>query len=209
MALDLEEQEQVEELKAWWKQHGLYVLAGVSAFVIGVAGWKAWGYWGQKQSTEASLLFERAMQATASNDLKAAKELSGRIMENHGRTGYAAPAAWLAGKTNYATGDLKSAQAQYQFALEHAKDAGLEQMARLRLASILLDQKNYAEALKQLEGAHDPAFDALFANLKGDVLLAQGNSAAANAAYKEALAKLEAKSPLKAVVEMKLDGIGG
>lgn len=209
MALDLEEQEQVEELKAWWKQHGMYVIAGISAFVIGVVGWKAWEFWSHKQASEASVLFGRAMQATMGNNSKSVKDLAGQIMDNHGRSAYAAPAAWLAGKTSYAAGDLKSAQAQYQYALEHAKDAGLEQLARLRLASIMLDQKNYAEAMKQLDGGHDPAFAPLFANLKGDVLAAQGKTAEANAAYKLALGKLDAKSPLKALVEMKLDSVGG
>lgn len=209
MALDLEEQEQVDELKAWWRQHGIYVIAVVSAFVIGVVGWRAWEVWTVKQGGESSALFERAMQSVIRNDSKGIKDATGQIMENHGRSGYATPAAWLAGKTNYLSGDLKSAQAQYQYALEHAKDPGVEQLARLRLATVQLEQKNFDEALKLLNTPHDDAFAALYANLKGDVLVAQGKAEEARAAYKVAFEKMDAGTPLKALVEIKLDSVGG
>jgi predicted negative regulator of RcsB-dependent stress response len=209
MALDLEEQEQLDELKAWWKKNGTYIIAGVAAFVIGVSGWTAWQRWTHKQSSEAAALFEQTLQAAMSNNVKAIKELTSQIMENHGRSGYAAPAAWLAGRANFTTGDLKSAQAQYQYAVEHANDPGLEQLARLRLAAILLDAKDHAGAMKLLEGEPDAAFAALFANLKGDVFAAQGKQAEARAAYTLAMEKLDAKSPLKALVELKLDGLEG
>ena len=209
MALDLEEQEQIDELKAWWKQHGIFVIAVVATFVIGVSGWKAWQVWTQKQVGEASVLFERAMQATAGNDAKGVKDLTGQIMESHARSGYATPAAWLAGKTNFNAGDLKSAQAQYQYALDHAKDPGLEQLARLRLAVVLVDLKNQDEALKLLDKPHDAAFVSLYANLKGDILALKGQPQAARAAYKLALEKMDAQSPMKALVEIKLDGVGG
>ena len=154
-------------------------------------------------------LFERAVQAAMANDTKAVKDLTGQIMENYGRSGYALPAAWLAGRTNFGAGDLKSAQAQYQYALDHAGDKGLEQLARLRLAAVLLDQKDYTGALKLLEVEPEAAFAALFADLKGDVLLFQGQPDQARAAYQLALDKLDPKSPMKAMVEAKLDGVGG
>ncbi len=208
MALDLEEQEQLDELKAWWKRHGIFVIAVVTAFVMGVSGWKAWQTWTSKQSGEASVLFDRAMQAVGGNDAKGVKDLTGQIMESHARSGYATPAAWLAGKTNFTAGDLKSAQAQYQYALDHAKDPGLVQMARLRLATVLVDLKNLDEALKLLETPHDPAFVGLYAHLKGDVLALKNKPQEARAAYKLALEKLDPQSPLKALVEIKLDGLG-
>lgn len=209
MALDLEEQEQIDEFKAWWKQNGALVIGAVAVFVIGVSGWKGWQVWSARQAGESMALFERAIQAASSNDPKAVKDVTGQIMENYSRSGYAVPAAWLAGKVNFTTGDLKSAQAQYQYALDHAGDKGLEQLARLRLAAVMLDQKDVDGALKVLDTQPDDAFAALFADLKGDALAIKGKPDEARAAYKLALEKFDAKSPIKAMVEAKLDGLGG
>jgi len=104
---------------------------------------------------------------------------------------------------------VKSARAQYEYALEHAKDDGLVQLARLRLASLLLDEKDYTGAMKLLDQTHDPAFAGLFANLKGDVLAAQGKKQEALAAYKQAIERLGDKSALRGIVEMKMDGLEG
>jgi predicted negative regulator of RcsB-dependent stress response len=209
MALDLEEQEQLDEAKAWWKLHGNKVIWGVTLFLLAAAGWRAWETWTRNQAAEASMLFDQAVQATSLNDLKTAKDAAGRIMENHARSAYAAPAAWLAGHINYETGDLKSARAQYEYALDHARDDGARQLARLRLAALLFEQKDLAGAQKLLDEAFDPAFQGLAGQLKGDILVAQGKTAEARAAYKLALEKLGDKSPLKPLVEIRLDGLGG
>lgn len=209
MALDLEEQEQLAELKAWWKNNGKWIIAGLTAFVLATAAWRGWQTWSYKQSAEASMLFDRAMQAVMMNDTKTIKDVTGQIMEHYGRSAYAAPAAWLAGRINHEAGDQKSASAQYRYALEHARDAGQEQLARLRLAAVLLDEKDYAGALELLDKPHDVAFAGLYAQLKGDVLVAQGKPREARAAYRLALEKLGDASPLKPLVEIKLDGVGG
>lgn len=209
MALDLEEQEQLDEFKAWWRQNGKWVIAAVAAFLIVVGGVRGWQYWTAKQAGEASRLFEQAMQAVALNDAKAIKEITGQIMENYPRTAYSAPAAWLAGRLNYEAGDLKSAKAQFQFALDHAGDKEIEQLARLRLASVLLDEKDYDGALAQLNREPEPAYAGLYALLKGDVLVAQGKPAEARSAYKLAVEKLDEKSQLKQLAEIKLEALGG
>ncbi len=209
MALDLEEQEKLEELKAWWKRHGKWVLIGVTVFVLAVVGWRVWTVWDARQTTEAALLFERAMEAAARDDDKALKEASALIMDNHRRSGYAAPAAWLVGKANFEAGDLKSARAQYQYALDNAREPGVEHLARLRLATLLIEEQDYPAAMKLLDARHDEAFAGLFAQIKGDALVAQGQADAARAAYRVALDKLGEASPLRPLVEIKLDALGG
>ena len=96
MALDLEEQEQIDEFKVWWKLHGNKVIWGVTAFLLIAGGWRAWDTWQRKQAIEASTMFDSAVQAATMNDLKATKDVTARIMENQARSAYAAPAAWLA-----------------------------------------------------------------------------------------------------------------
>lgn len=209
MALDLEEQEQLDEAKVWWKQHGNKVIWGVTIFLLAVAGWRAWETWQRNQAAESSMLFDQAVQATGLNDLKTAKGAAASIMENHPRSAYAVPAAWLAGRINHETNDLKSARAQYEFALEHASDDGVRQMARLRLATLLFEEKDLAGAMKLLDDPFDPAFQGLASQLKGDLLVAQGKTEEARSAYKLALEKLGDKSSLKPLVEIRLDGLGG
>lgn len=208
-AFDLEEQEQLDEAKAWWKQHGNKVIWGVTLFLLATAGWRAWETWTRNQAAEASMLFDRVIQTAGMNDAKGAKEAAAQIMENHGRSAYAAPAAWLAGRINYEANDLKSARAQYEYALEHAKDEGTTQLARLRLAGLKFEEKDAAGALALLNEPFTPAFAGLAAQLKGDVLVSQGKTEEAKAAYKEAVEKLGDKSSLKPLVEMRLDALGG
>lgn len=209
MAFDLEEQEQIDQAKAWWKQHGNKVIWGVTAFLLITAGWRAWETWNRNQMAEASMLFDQVVEAAAMNDTKTTRDTAARIMEDHGRSAYASPAAWVAGSMNYEAGDLKSARAQYEYALEHARDEGTTQLARLRLASIKFEEKDLAGALSLLEKPFAPAFAGLAAQLKGDVLVAEGKQDAARSAYKEAMEKLDEKSSLRPLVEMRLDALGG
>jgi predicted negative regulator of RcsB-dependent stress response len=209
MALDLEEQEQVDEAKAWWQQNGSKVIWGVTAFLLAAAGWRAWETWSHNQGAEASMLFDSAVQAASMNDLKTAKAASAQVMEKHAGSAYGTPSAWLAGRVNMESGDAKSARAQYEFALDHARDEGVKQMARLRLAALRFEEADLPGALKLLEAPFDPAFQGLAEQLKGDVFAAQNKLPEARAAYKIALEKLGDKSSLKPLVEIRLDGLGG
>ena len=209
MALDLEEQEQVDEAKAWWKQHGNKVIWGVTIFLLAAAGWRGWETWRHNQAAEASMLFDKSVQAISMNDMKTAKAAAAQIMENHAGSAYGTPAAWLAGRISYEANDTKSARAQYEFALEHARDEGVRQLARLRLAALHFEENDLTGALKLLEASFDPAFQGLSEQLKGDVLAAQNKPAEARAAYTLALEKLGEKSPLKPLLEIRLDGLGG
>jgi predicted negative regulator of RcsB-dependent stress response len=209
MALDLEEQEQLDEAKEWWRKNGNKVIWGVTAFLLIAAGWRGWQTWTEKQTAEASGLYERAVQAMSNNDVKAAKEATARLMEDYPRSAYAAPAAWLIGRLNYENGDIKSARAQYEYALEHARDDGAKQLARLRLAQIKLDQKDHAGALVLVSADFAPAFQGLAGQLKGDILADQGKTADARAAYQQAIKSLDDKSPLKSLLEIRLDAMGG
>lgn len=209
MAYDLEEQEQIDAIRAWWKRHGNLVLLGITLFVAAVGGTQFWQHYQGKQAGQAAQLFEAAQTAIEGHDLKKAREAAGQVMDQYPRTAYAPRAALLAAQANFSTGDLKSAKAQLEWAMGHAKSDEIRDIARLRLAGVLLDEKNYAEAQKLLETPHNPAFDALYADSRGDVLLAAGKKAEASAAYKQALEKFEPASAYRGLVQMKLDSLGG
>lgn len=208
-AFDLEEQEQLEALKEWWKRWGNYVIYGVAALLIAVAGWQYWKNHVAKQSLEAAALFESMNNALEAGDMKAAREQGAQLVDKYGSTPYATRAAMLIASVNVQGKDTKSAKAQLEWVAANTKEAALRDVARLRLAGLLLDEKDYEGALKQLNAAHTDAYGPRFDDLKGDVYLAQGKTAEARAAYSAAYARLKDNNPLHGVVEMKLDSLGG
>jgi len=209
MAYDLEEQEQIDAIKAWWKQHGNNVLLGIAVFVAVVAGMQGWRHYQNKQTVQAAGLYDVLQGAVESHDAKQVREVAGQLIEQYPGSAYASRAALTAAKSNYEAGDAKSAKAQLQWVVDHAKSDEIKDAARLRLAGVLLDEKNHAEAMKLLEAKHSPAFDGLYADLKGDVLTASGKAAEAQAAYRLALEKLDPAGGYRSLVQMKLDALGG
>lgn len=208
MAYDLEEQEQLDVLKDWWKRNGTTVLLALGVFAAVVAGMQGWRHYQKNQQQQAAMVFEAVQIGAQTRDIKRIRDAAGQLIEKYPGTPYATRAALLAAGANLESGDAKSAKAQLQWVTEHAKEEGARDIARLRLVSILLDEKNYAEATKQLESPHQKAFSGLFGDLKGDVLAAQGKTAEARAAYQAAMEQMDQKTAYRQVVQMKMDGLG-
>jgi predicted negative regulator of RcsB-dependent stress response len=209
MALDMQEQEQLDAFKVWWKDYGKWVLLVVLVALAGFAANRGWHAYQAKQSGEATTLFSQLNQQVASNDPNRIKDAAAVVISKYAGSPYAARAALIAAQAAIDARDIAGAKAQLQWVIDHASEDGLKHVARLKLASVLLDQKNYAEALTLLDTPHQESFNALYADLKGDVLNAQGKKEEARAAYQQALAKTDSKSVYRNLIEMKLDGLGG
>jgi predicted negative regulator of RcsB-dependent stress response len=207
MAYDLEEQEQLAELKAWWKTYGNMVLLAVGIASVSAIAVQAWKYYQYKQSTEASVQYEALTQSDP-KDIKAVQSLSAGLMEKYASTPYAARAAVVAAKANFAAGDAKSAEAQLEWAAKNAQEDSVKSIALLQLAAIQLDEKHYDAALKTLAEKHDAGFDGIFADLRGDILVAQNKKAEARAAYAEALIKLDVHNHYSSYTQHKLEALG-
>lgn len=206
---DLDEQERLDELKAWWKRWGSVALFGLAVVIAAVAGWRYWQNHTVTQSLEAATVYEKLTQSLAANDLKAARDSGGLLIEQYKGTAYAPRAALLLAKLHVATKDLKSAQTQLEWAVANGKEPAIRDLARLRLAAVQLDQKAYDAALKTLSATRSDAYAPRFDDLRGDVLLAQGKTADARAAYQTAFGKMDADNPYRNIVELKLDALGG
>lgn len=206
---NLEEQEQLAALKAWWQENGTAIIVGVCAVLIGLAGWRGWNYYQRNQAVQASGLYAVVQKAAAAGDLSRVREAAGAVIEHYPRTTYAAMAALVSAKANFEGGDLKTAHAQLAWVAENAKDTNLRDIARLRLVSVMLDQKAYGDALKVLDAKHGAAFDALFLAARGDVLVAQGKKDEARSAYKAALDKAAPDDAgLRGSIRLRLDALG-
>lgn len=206
--LDSHEEEQIESLKAWWKQNSNWVLGLVLIAVVATFGWRGWQYYQHKQSSESATLYQQFNEQLASNDIKRVNDAAAVLMDKYGSTYYAAQAALIAAQVNELASQPLRAKTQLQWVIEHASEDGLKNVASLRLASVLLDEKNFAAALALLEAKHPASFDGLYADLKGDVLRAQGKPVEAHAAYQQAYDKIAAKNAYRNLVQMKLDASG-
>jgi predicted negative regulator of RcsB-dependent stress response len=206
---DLEEQEQIDALKAWWRQNGRFVVVVVVAAALAALGTAGWRYYRTQQNEQASQVFAELEKAARGNNLKQVRELSTQLADQYGRTTYAALGALVVAKAEFEAGDLKAAATRLEWAAEHARDDETRAIATLRLAGVRLDEKKFDEALKLLEQQPPEPFVSLYADLKGDVLAAQGKAADARNAYQHALEKLPPEGLYRALVQVKLDGLGG
>lgn len=210
MAYDLEEQEQLATLKAWWKDNGTLVVGAVLAAAIAAAGWQAWRAWQANQTQQAAALYDTLVKAVQADDAKALRDAGGTLVESYPRTLYATMGALAAARFHFEHADLKNAKAQLQWALERSPSEELRDLARLRLAAVLLDEKAHDEALKLLEARHAAPLAAQYAALKGDILVAKNLPSDAKAAYRVALEKSdERNSAFRASVQLRLDALGG
>lgn len=206
--LDLQEQEQMDALKAWWKDNGKWLLLTLALVVGGFSAVRGWQAYQSNQAGAAATLYAELEMQIASNDPKRVNDAATAVMDKFPNTAYAPRAALLAAQINIHMRDLDRAKLQLQWVLGHAAETGLHNVARLKLASVLLDEKKYDDAIKQLDITAAGAFSGLYADLKGDVLSAQGKVEEARVAYKLALEKIDAQSKYRNLIQMKLDALG-
>jgi predicted negative regulator of RcsB-dependent stress response len=208
--LDLEEQEKLEELKAWWRHNGRLILLVIIAAALAVAGTNAWRWYQDSQAAQASQLYEALAKAARAGDAKALRDAGGALTEGYAGTLYASMGALAAAHFHFERGELKSAKAQLQWVLERSPSEDFRELARLRLAALLLDEKAHDEALKLLEAKPLDAYAAQFAALRGDVLVAKNLPAQARAQYQRALEAANGEGgAFRDSVQMRLDALGG
>ncbi len=210
MAYDHEEQEQLDSLKAFWNQYG-NLLTWVLIILLGAyAGYNYWRYHQRTQAAEASELYDKVQTAALAEPADNAKVLKAAtdIESKYGSTAYAPMAALLAAKSAFQANDLKTAKAQLQWAADHGGDE-YKSLAKLRITGILLDEKAYDEALKMLDGEFLPQYASAVADRRGDILVAQNKLEDARKAYIAALAAMSKSDPGRALVQAKLESIGG
>ena len=207
MALDLEEQEQVDELKALWKKYGNYITRGVIAFFVLYGLYQGWGYYQTKQSLGAS----EAYQSIVVLDEKNTKEImqkSPYLIDDFGGTPYAGRAAILFAKASYLEGLKDKAKEKLEWASSHAKESATESIALIQLGQILVEEKKYEDALKTVNNIDNEGYLGLSNDLKGDILNAMGKKDDAKKAYQEALKRFGPKDPYAKFTQEKLESLG-
>jgi predicted negative regulator of RcsB-dependent stress response len=207
MALDLEEQEQVDELKALWKKYGAYITRGVISFFVLYGLFQGWAYYQTKQSLGASELYQSIVVLDEKNT-KDILEKSQKLMDDFSGTPYAGRAAILFAKASYLEGNKDKAKEKLEWASSHAKESATESIALIQLGQILVEEKKYEDALKKVNDVENEGYLGLSNDLKGDILNAMGKKEEAKKAYLEALKRFGPKDPYAKFTQEKLESLG-
>jgi len=206
--LDLEEQEQLDQLKHFWKQYG-NLITWVLILVLGAfAAWNAWNWWQRDQAVKAGAMFDELDKAAQAGDVERTARVFADLKDRYPRTAFTQQGGLLAAKLQFEKGQVDAARATLTWVGEHAVEGEYQTLAHLRLAGVLMDQKKYDEASKELDAATAKEFEALVADRRGDVLLAQGKKDAAKAAYQKAWSAMDAKVEYRRLIEAKLTALG-
>ena len=206
--LDLEEQEQLDQLKAFWNQYGNAVTWICIVLLAVLASWNGYQYWQRSQAAQAAAMFDEVQKVTVAGDPEKIERAFNDMKDRFASTSYAAQAGLQTGKALYDAGNTDAAKRVLQWVMEHASDTGYATIARLRLAGIVFDAKDDAQALKLLDADVGPEFAALRADRRGDIYRDMGNKAQAKTEYLVAYQGLDPQEQYRRLVEVKLNALG-
>lgn len=205
--LDLEEQEQIEQLKHFWNSWGTLITSVLVVVFLGLAGWNGWQYWQKRQATQASALEFAVDEALTAKDAARADQAFSELRDKYAGTAQAAQTALLMAKASVDAGKLDDAKAQLSWVADKG-DEGFKALARIRLSSVLEQQKSYDEGLKVLEASMPESYAGLQADRRGDLYVALGKQAEAVAQYQAAYKALDKDLDYRHLVEFKLNALG-
>jgi predicted negative regulator of RcsB-dependent stress response len=206
--LDLEEQEQLADLKHFWNRYGSAISWALIVIFGAVAAWNGYHYRQRSQATKAAVMYDEVERAAVAGDIARLDRSLADMQTRYGRTAYADQAAMLAARVYHEKGNLAASKGALGWVATKASDEGYKSIAQLRLSGILLEAKDYDAALQQVSGAMPSAFAALAADRRGDILAAQGKKAEAKAQYQIAFTAFDLQSEYRRLVEVKLNALG-
>lgn len=206
--LDLEEQEQLDQLKHFWNQYGNLITWTLIAVFGSFAAWNGWQYWQRTQAVQAAALYDEVERAAQSGDVARVERAFSDMKDKYGGTTYAQQAGLLAGRVLTEKGKADAGKAALAWVAESASDEGYQAVSRLRLAAVLVNAKAYDEALKQLSHDFPTEFQPLVADRRGDIYSLQGKKAEAKTEYTRAWQGLDERAEYRQMVEVKLTALG-
>ena len=216
MPLDLEEQEQLDQLKAFWQKYRNLITGVLTVVLFAYAAYSGYGWWRNNQALEASKLYETMVSAIAKGDKEQTLRAADDLQKDFARTSYAAMSSLIAARIASDAGDGTKALDYLRWAAKNASNDAYLALAKLRLVAQLIEQgseKDFAEADQVLKQSPIAGFEALWLERRGDWYLAQKKNADAKKSYEDAWKKLdqakEFPEEARRLLKVKLDAVGG
>ncbi len=205
---NLEDQDNIDGVKTWWDKFGTAIAIMLTALLVTMGGTQAWKYYQQQQAQLAADLYFLLQQVQLSNEPAKINDAAYLLTEGFPSSGYAPRAALIAAQADVQAGNNKRAMQSLQWIIDNAKETALHDVARLRIAGILLDEEKYDAALRILNTQHGETFAGLYSDRKGDILVAYKKISEARLSYQAAIDKLSKSNNYYNIVQMKLDALG-
>lgn len=200
------EDQQLEDLKKWWKENGSSIITGVVLGLAVLFGTKAWFAWQERMAQQASSVYSVMLNQMSQGDVKAATDNAGVLIADFSGTPYASLAAMVLARFNIEAGDLEAARTQYQWVLDNGDSDELRTTAQVRLARVLIGLGDHDGALAQLDQAEAGGGQGgVFAEVRGDIYSIRGETQQAVDAYQSALALMATEYPGRHLVQLKYD----
>ena len=206
--LDLEEQEQLDQLKHFWNTWGTPISAVAVIVMAGLAGWNGYQYWQNRQASQAAALLDAVEIAVQAKDQSRLEQAFADLQSKYAGTPQADMAGFALAKSMQDSGKPDAAKAALGWISEHSSDAGYKAVAKLRQATVLMEQKEFEAALKLLQTNFPAEFEAVAADRRGDVLMLMGKTSEAVSEYTRAFKGLEEGLEYRRLVEVKLNALG-
>lgn len=206
--LNLDEQEQLNRLKYFWRDYGRYIISFLLVVIIAYGSSELWEYRIEQNTKKAAIIYDKLTQSISNNDIKSVYKLTQQLGTQYPKTEYTAFANMLAAKISFTAGDLNSTVSYLKWVVANARDKGLVTIAKLRLADVYIDQKNTKQALELMMGKTEAEFQPLFYEKRGDLYVVMNDKAKAADAYKAALDSATGNQDLIQDIQMKLEILG-
>ena len=207
--LDLEEQEQLDQIKSFWAQWGNLITAVVTLVLVCFAAWNGWNYWQQRQATQAAVLFDTFEESAKQGDLALLARSLTDLQDQFPRTTLTAQAALIAAKTYFDKEKFAEAEKPLEWVVDHASDKAYVALARLRLSALAIERKDMAKARSWVEGTSAPAgFQPLFDDRLGDIALIEGKNEEAKTRFTSAYKGMDESTEYRRLIEVKLGTLG-
>lgn len=206
MAAHLEEQQELDNFKYFWKSTGRWLFALLIAAALGYLGYTMYKSHKASQSQEAAEVLAKIvdkMQAKASQAEVNADLIN--LQQNYPDSIAAAQATLMAAATEYDARRYDVAEGHLNWVLKNQKAPLVQALAAQRLGIVLLQQKKYDAAIAALNTKVEADFEPLLLEAKGDVYAAQNKTKEAAQSYQQALEKLPKDAIERELLQMKLD----
>lgn len=203
MSVYMTEEEQLDAIKQWWKKHSNTITLLLSAVLLLVAGYRYWTWHQEKVTVQASVAYEKMIQAYTNKNAAASQSYANQLISEYGKTSYADTARMVLAKQLVEKSQYVKARAQLEHVAHHAHMPALQRVARTRLARLLLADKQYDLALKELDAINDTAYEPMVNELKGDIYSAKGDANKALGFYTQAVILSKKNKASNSFLEMK------